>query len=166
MTEPLNVTLRALARRYTEVARKELGNQLTSVALYGSVACGDAGPESDIDLFIVLKRAPVGMFRRRTLWEPVREQLTAELEPLWEQGVYVDFVEVIRTEAEARHFHPIYLDMTVGGEVLYDPQGFLEGILQGVRQRLKVLGARRRSLGRISYWDLKPQFTPGEVIEL
>lgn len=92
--------------------------------------------------------------------------MMAELEPLWEQGVYTDFVELIRTEAEAWHFHPIYLDMSVEGEILYDPQGFLEEILQEVRQRLKALGARRRSLGRISYWDLKPQFTPGEVIEL
>ncbi|RMF31951.1 MAG: nucleotidyltransferase domain-containing protein [Chloroflexi bacterium] len=166
MAYDLNVVLYELARRYADLALELLGDRLTSVALYGSVARGQAGPASDIDLFIVLREAPRGALRRRALLEPVREQLTADLEPLWDQGIYTDFVEVIRSEEEARHFHPLYLDMTLEAELLYDRDGFLARVLDGVRQRLEVLGAQRLSLGRIHYWDLKPTLRPGEAIEL
>ena len=166
MPDDLNAILYELAQRYTELALELLGEQLTSVALYGSVARGQAGPASDIDLFVVLREAPRGALRRRALLEPVRQQLTADLEPLWDRGIYTDFVEVIRSEEEARRFHPLYLDMTLEAELLYDRDGFLAGVLDGVRQRLKALGARRLSLGRIHYWDLKPTLRPGEVIEL
>jgi len=140
--------------------------QLVSIVLYGSVARRQAHPASDIDLFVVLQDAPAGALRRRALVEPVREGLTSELEKLWAQGVYSDFVEVIRSQAEAAIFHLLYLDMTTEAEILYDRRGFFGQVLQGARERLAVLHAQRRQLGRQTYWDLKPGFTPGEVIEL
>jgi predicted nucleotidyltransferase len=164
--QDLNMALQRLAQRYAEVAQESLGDQLTAIALFGSVARGKAGPASDIDLFVVFKEAPRGVLRRRALLEPARQQLAADLEPLWEQGIYTDFVEIIRSEAEARLFHPLYLDMTVEAELLYDREGFLRDALQRLRRRLEVLGAERRSLGHTYYWDLKPQLAPGEVIEL
>jgi len=162
----LNSVLYDLAKRYTELALEELGDRLTSVALYGSVARGEATTESDIDLFIVLKDAPRGMLRRRELLDPIRRRLTSELEQLWNQGIYTDFVEVIRTEDEARRFHPLYLDMIAEAKVLYDRGGFLRKVLDELKQRLEELGARKETLDRIHYWNLKAQFTPGEVIEL
>ncbi len=166
MEPSLNETLESLARQYAEVALEVLGDRLTSVVLYGSVARGEARPQSDIDLFIVLRDAPRGMSRRRALLEPVRQRRTADLEVLWERGVYTDFVEVIRTEEEAQRFHPIYLDMTLEAKPLFDRGGFFSRILERVRQRLEALGARRRAMGRTWYWDLKPSFKPGEVIEV
>ena len=38
--------------------------------------------------------------------------------------------------------------------------------LARLRERLRELGAQRKQLGRIRYWDLKPDFQPGEVIWL
>ncbi len=166
MFPDLNLTLQRLARRYAEVTQATLDDNLTSVALFGSVARGQANPRSDIDLLVVLKEAPRGALRRRALLEPVRQQLTADLEPLWERGIYTDFVEIIRSEAEACLFHPIYLDMTVAVELLYDRDGFLRDLLQNVRRRLEELGAERRSLGSIHCWDLKPNLAVGEAIEL
>ncbi|HDN80363.1 MAG TPA: nucleotidyltransferase domain-containing protein [Chloroflexi bacterium] len=162
----LNAILYNLAKRYTELALRELGDRLTSVALYGSVARGEADPESDIDLFIILRDAPRGMLRRRELLEPIRQRLMPELESLWEQGIYTDFVEVIRTEDEAQLFHPLYLDMIAEAKLLYDRGGFLRKVLEKINQRLEELGAQKESLGRTYYWNLKAQFTPGEAIEL
>jgi predicted nucleotidyltransferase len=162
----LNDTLNQLASHYAQVAEQILGEQLTSIALYGSVARGQSSPASDIDLLVILKEAPKGALRRRALLEPIREQLTAELESLWEQGIYTDFAEVIRSEAEARLLHPLYLDMTIDAELLYDRDGFLEKVLAKLKGRLEELGAQRRSLGQTHYWDLKPDLKPGEVIEL
>lgn len=162
----LNVTLHGLAKRYAELAQQILGDHLVSMALYGSVARGQAGPRSDIDLFVMLADAPAGMFRRRALLEPVRERVTPELEALWSQGIYADFVEVIRTRQEALEFHPLYLDMSVDAKLLFDRDGFLEEILERVREKLQAMGAQRRALGTSWYWELKKEFKPGEVIQL
>ena len=98
----LNADLFDLAKRYAAKAKEALGDRLVSISLFGSVARGQAGPGSDIDLFVVLQEAPPGMLSRRRLLEPVRESLIAELERLWKQGIYADFVEVIRTRSWLR----------------------------------------------------------------
>ncbi len=157
--EDLNAVLRSLAQRYSQGAAEVLGGRLSSAALFGSVARGEAGAGSDIDLFVVLKEAPAGMLPRRALLEPVRQRLQGELEPLWRQGVYADFAEVIRTEGEARCSHPLHLPLATEAEVLFDRAGFLEAVLAPVRRRLEAGEARLRILGRVRYWDLRPQVT-------
>lgn len=162
----LTRTLRGLADRYAEIAQEILGDNLTSVVLFGSVARGEAGPRSDVDLLVVCRDLPRGAFRRREALEPVRERLQEDLDRLWEQGLTTDVVEVIKTEAEARRTHLLYLDMTEEAVLLCDREGFFGDVLKGVRGRLAELGAVRRRLGNVRYWDLKPDFKPGEVIEL
>ncbi len=150
----LSPRLLALASRYATAAQAALGESLVSIALYGSVARGQAGPASDIDLFVVLREAPAGMLARRSLLEPVKEAMTQELELLWRQGIYTDFIEVIRTRKEAMLFHPLCLDMSQEAVLLYDRNRFMETVLGEVRDRLKKGGAERRRMGRSWYWDL------------
>ena len=160
----LNALLLILAHRYATAAQEILGDNLISIALYGSVARGQATPSSDIDLFIVLQEAPSGMLNRRRLLQPVRDALTPELEDLWTQGIYADFIEVIRSRTEAQQFHPLYLYMSHEAILLYDRDRFLEILLERVRERLQRAGAERRPVGRYWYWDLKQAFVPGEVV--
>jgi predicted nucleotidyltransferase len=162
----LNAGLHDLAKRYAAKAKEALGDQIVSVALYGSVARGQAGPGSDIDLFVVLQEAPPGMLARRRLLEPVRESLTPELEGLWRLGIYADFIEVIRTRAEARQFHPLYLDMSREAILLYDRDRFLKTLLENVGEQLERGGAERIAMGGFWYWDLKRSSIPEEVSEL
>ena len=161
----LNETLRLLARKYAEIARETLGDDLVSVVLFGSVARGEATPTSDIDILLVVRGLPAkGAFKRRAVIEPVRERITEDLESLWQKGVYVDFVEVLYTPEEAQVVRPIYLDMTEEAVLLYDKEGFFEGILKRLRERLREIGAQRKTLGKIRYWDLTPDGTPREVV--
>jgi len=162
----LNTRLQCLAREYAEALRETLGDLLVSVVLFGSVARGKVRPTSDIDLFVVLEEAPPGMRRRRALLEPARERLTPALEALWQQGIYTDFVEIIRSREEARRFHPVYLDMTEEAIILHDKNAFFADILKRLRRHLQELGARKKQIGRFWYWNLKPDMKPGEVIEL
>jgi predicted nucleotidyltransferase len=150
----LNADLMDLAKRYAAEAIERLGDQIVSIALYGSVARGEAGPGSDIDLFVVLTNAPPGMLNRRRLLDPVRESLTFELERMWNEGVYVDFVEVIRTRSEAEKFHPLYLDMSQEAVLLYDRDRFLERVLAEVGEELERTGAKRKFMGNFWFWDL------------
>ena len=162
----LNETLKSLAEKYAQFAKEHLGANLVSVALFGSVARGEATPNSDIDLLLVCVDLPKGMFKRHALLEPVREQLQSDLEGLWKQGAYVDFTELIYTKDEANGFHWVYLDMLEDVVLLYDDGGFLHGVFERLRERLSELGAQRKRLGKIRYYDLKPDLKPGEVVEL
>jgi len=150
----LNAGLHDLAKRYAAKAKEILRDQIVSIALFVSVARGQAGPGSDIDLFVVLQEAPSGMLSRCRLLDPVRESLTPELEGLWKQGVYADFVEVIRTRSEAQKFHPLYLDMSQEAVLLYDRDRFLETLLAMVKEQLEREGAERKVMGNFWYWDL------------
>jgi len=154
----LNAVLRTLAERYAIAAQKTLEAQLVSIARYGSVARSQATPSSDIDLFVVLLEVPSGMFARRRLLQPVRDSLTPELEDLWVQGIYTDFIEMILSRTEAQQFHPLYLDMSQDAVLLYDRDQFLHALLESVRKRLQRAGAERHAMGRHWYWDLKQAF--------
>jgi predicted nucleotidyltransferase len=158
--------LQRLARCYARAARETLGENLTSVVLYGSVARGEAHADSDIDLLIICRQLPRGIFERNGLLHPVREQMEPRLRRLWARGYRGDFSEVLKTEAEAQHVVPPYLDMTEDAMLLVDRRHFFAGVLERVRQRLRELGAQRKRLGTVRYWDLKPDFRPGEVIEI
>ena len=51
--ERLVNTHRAVVEEFTQRVVSTLGDQVESVILYGSVARGDDGPESDIDILVV-----------------------------------------------------------------------------------------------------------------
>ena len=49
----------------------------------------------------------------------------------------------------------------------HDPQGFFAGVLERLRRRLHELGARRYvDEDGYEYWDLKPDWKPGDVVTL
>lgn len=102
------------------------------------------------------------MLNRRRLLQSVRDSLMQELEELRVQGIYADFIDVIRSRTEARQFHPLYLNMSQEAILLYDR--FLETLLERVRERLQRAGAERHPVGSYWYWDLKQAFVPGEVV--
>jgi predicted nucleotidyltransferase len=164
-SKELNEALKNLAEKYARLAREHLGTNIISVTLFGSVAREEATPNSDIDLLIVCKDLPKGMFKRHALLEPVRAQLQEDLERLWKQGVYADFTELIYTKDEAEKFYWVYLDMLEDAVILYE-NGFLQSVFERLRKRLVELKTQRKTIGKIRYYDLKPDLMLGEVIEL
>jgi len=55
---------KVLLNQFTELLQREYCTELISVVLYGSVARGDARKDSDIDIIIVLRDAPVEYYKR------------------------------------------------------------------------------------------------------
>lgn len=74
---------------------------------------------------------------------------------------------VTKSPEEARTHSPLYLDIVEDGVLIFDRDGFFDRILSEMRQRMRQLGSRRVYLddGRW-YWDLKPDFRFGEVVEI
>jgi len=71
---------------------------------------------------------------------------------------------VFKTPEEAEAGSPLFLDMVDDARILYDCDGFLEELLERLRQRLAELGSRRVWRGNSWYWVLKPDLAPGEAI--
>jgi len=74
---------------------------------------------------------------------------------------------VTKTPDEAALRSPLYLDMVEDAVLLYDRDHFFAGVLDGMRRRMLQLGSRRVRLPDGTwYWDLKPDFRFGDVVEI
>ncbi|MBI5242263.1 MAG: nucleotidyltransferase domain-containing protein [Elusimicrobia bacterium] len=158
---------RALIRRLMRAAKRHYGRNLVSLVVFGSIARDQARPDSDLDVLIICDRLPRGRMRRA---EEFGAEIEAKLEPFLEtlrkKGFSTCLMPVFKTVEEARRKSPLFLDMVHDALIVCDRNGFFEGILHGMRRRLKELNARRVYRGRQWYWILKPDYKFGEVISL
>lgn len=158
--------LRRLADRYAGLLVSTLGERLVSIVLFGSVARGDASATSDIDLLIIATDLPAGQIARKRLLASADAAFEDDLAEVERSGIDTRLARIVRTPPEAARVIPLYLDMTEDARLLYDRDGFFAGVLDRVRVSLKRLGSRRVWAGKTWYWDLKPDFKCGDVIEI
>ncbi len=155
-----------LAQRLAAACQEHYGSRLISVAIYGSVGRGTMHPGSDLDVLIVARDLPKGRRARIEDYMSVESSLAQLLAELRDQDLTVEISPIIKTPAEVRHGSPLFLDMTVDARLLSDREGFLEGELARLSERLQALGSQRIWRGNAWYWDLKPDYQPGDVFEL
>lgn len=156
LQEPFRSALLAAADAWAE------RQGLTSIVLFGSVARGEARPTSDIDVLLVAEGLPRSQADRRQpfldAWETTRA--TRGLPP-------IEWNLVVKTPDEATYRSPLYLDMTEDAILILDHGHFFDAVLAGMRERMRELGSRRVHLPDGSwYWDLKPDFRWGDVVEI
>lgn len=162
----VNHALRAAAERYTDLLRDAFGPRLVSVVLFGSVARGEARPDSDIDLLVVVEDLADGRFARLRSLEPVDRAFQPDLVRLRAAGLTPQVVPVLKSRVEAATIVPLYLDLVEDGRLLYDRDGFFRSVLDRLVASMRRLGSERRVRGSVRYWVLKPDLKPGEVFEL
>ena len=143
-----------------EGLRREFGERLVSVAIYGSAARGEAGEESDLDVLVVAEDLPDDLGERLR----ISGRLAISLRP--PPGVPSPLSAVLLTPREVSRNPPILLDLVEDAVILYDRGGFLSRALERLRKRLKELGAKRVRTERGWYWVLKPDAKFGEVVEI
>ncbi|MDZ7292202.1 MAG: nucleotidyltransferase domain-containing protein [candidate division KSB1 bacterium] len=164
----MNPVYQGLIDDFISRCRRTFGSHLQAAALYGSVARGSAQPTSDIDFILVFDDLPKVRSKRIDMIFPLVQ--AAENSPaaqeLRNKGFYPFISPLLYTIEEIERTQPILLDITEDGIILFD-NGILKNKLQRLRERLKELGAKRivEEDGSM-YWDLKPDWRPGEVIEL
>jgi len=157
---------RGLVDRLVAEYQAALGDDLLAIACFGSVARGQAGPESDLDLYVVTRRRVSVMLDPR-LAQVRRVREGPEYRALARHG-FSPAVSPIYHTVEELSAHPwILLDIAHHGIILHDPEGILGRELAAIRRRLRELGSQRIELPDGSwYWDLKPDWRPGEIVEL
>ena len=139
-----------------------LGPRLRSLVLFGSLARGQGTACSDIDLLVIAEGFPRSLVERRrpllAVWSEARARHALPA---------VEWNLVTKTPEEARYHSPLYLDIVEDGILLVDRGRFFETVLDAMRARMRELGSRRVFLDDGSwYWDLKPDFRFGEVVEI
>lgn len=142
------------------------GSRLVSLAVFGSVGRGTPRPDSDVDLLLVADPLPDGRMRRVEEFEEVERRMVEPLAAARRAGVETRLSPVFKTPRELAARSPLLLDLVHDARILVDRDGFLQLELQGLRERLDELGARRIWRGNAWHWDLKPDYRPGEVFEL
>lgn len=130
------------APRLVEVLRTTFGDRLVSVVLFGSHARGDATPESDVDIFLVIRGLPASPLDRMT---EIRRPLV---------GLFRERLAfVAKTPEEVLAGLPsLYLDLGLDGRVLYDT-GFFRERQAVLRRLIREAGLRRVSRGGQHYWE-------------
>ncbi|MCL7384267.1 MAG: nucleotidyltransferase domain-containing protein [Thaumarchaeota archaeon] len=143
-------------------------DKLISLVIFGSVAAGRARAESDIDLLVVSEGLPEKYSDRLRLWRGIVSGLESERLRLWREKKLYPLVDpILLTLREAERTQPFYLDLLYNAVIVYDRDDFMCRILEGLRAKLKVLGAVKVELPDKSwYWIIKPGASFGEVIEV
>lgn len=135
-----------------QVLKQQFGSRLKSVVLFGSRARGEARPNSDHDLFVVIDRLPVEPVARQRLVRTVLLDILGEL-----PGT-VNFVAKTPEEV-ATNLTPLLLDICVDGICLFGEEYF-EPYRQKALIALQQSSLQRQKLGATQMW-LLPQGPSG-----
>jgi len=138
---------RDIAEQAVAALREGLSERLVAVVLFGSRARGDATPESDWDLLILAEALPEGTFDRHLF---VARLLPPKL------PARISAVAKTPREFEAR-LTPLYLDIALDGQILYDPQGYAADRLAAVQHLLAEAGLYRERTEAGDLWKWKKE---------
>jgi predicted nucleotidyltransferase len=154
-----------ILKNFKQSLLEKFGANLISLVLFGSVARGTAKQKSDIDLLIILENAADSYYKRL---EPVVDiELKLREEAYGNTGAAPTLSSIILSKEEAMENRNIFLDMLDASIILYDKNDFFKNRLKELNKRLLQLGSKKIVLeDKTWYWNLKPDSTPGEVIEL
>ncbi|HHV62901.1 MAG TPA: nucleotidyltransferase domain-containing protein [Firmicutes bacterium] len=155
-----------ILNRALEALLKVYGDRLISVVIFGSVGRGTARPDSDIDILVVARDLPPGRLKRMDEFNRVEQLVLPELARLRRLGVETELSAILKTPEEIQRGSLLFLDMTQDAIILYDPQNFMGDFLERLKAKLNQLKARRVFRANAWYWDLKPDYRPGEDIGL
>jgi predicted nucleotidyltransferase len=139
---------------------------LVSFCVYGSVARGEARSSSDLDVLVVSDDFNGSVASRIDLLSFVDSEVGEELAYLRKNGLstYVSFMPLRKEEVEAGPI--LLLDQSYNAKILYDEGDFLGRILARLRAKLELKGSKRIKTSGGWYWDLQPDFSQGQAVEI
>ncbi|PMQ01426.1 MAG: hypothetical protein CBR30_06265 [Dictyoglomus sp. NZ13-RE01] len=136
---------------------------LTSFVVFGSCSRNLPTPESDIDLLIILKKAPTGRIKRvEEFYLNIEKPLENYINDLRKYGINTYISPIIRTEEEVKIGSPLYIDMLTGVKILWDEGNFFSKYLSELKEKLEKLGAEKRE----GYWIYKKNVDKNEGVEV
>lgn len=155
-----------LQNRLLQEAKDFYQNKLISVVIFGSAGRETYRFDSDLDVLLIVNNLPRGRLNRIKQFMAIEEKLEPFLKELAQNGIHTYISPILKTPQEAETGSPLFLDMLEDAKILYDKDQFFAKILDQLRQKLAQLGSKRIWVGNAWYWVLKPDYQPGDIIEL
>lgn len=165
-TSTIRESFEVLLTALQDAALAHYGDRLVSLAVFGSVGRGTPRPDSDIDVLVIADHLPRGRVSRVSEFAAVEARLAPQMVLARQAALTPEWSPVIKTPDEVEIGSLLFLDMIEDARLLVDRGDFLRSALDRFASRLAALGARRKWRGSAWYWDLKPDYRPGEVFEL
>jgi len=155
-------------RRYIVAILKEIadyyGDSLVGCAIFGSYARRDNRKNSDLDLLIILDKAPGFSKRIKEFVEQIEMRHEVLAQAIFEQEeILCELSPYILSREEALKIHPIYFDLVEHHLVIYDPYDFIDRIIHSTRKILTQSGARKVRRNNTWEWQTGKIGFPGGI---
>jgi predicted nucleotidyltransferase len=139
---------------------------LDSFVVYGSVARGEASPASDVDVLVISSEFEGSIASRMDSLSFIDGGTRDELHFLKSRGydTFLSFYPLTPTEAERLPI--LFLDLVEDATIVFDKDRFLESTLARLKAKLELRGSKRKMTKGKRYWDLAPDYRPGDIIEI
>lgn len=165
-------TIRFFSQSHKEYVAKVLerivefyGDQLVSLAVFGSYARAENRLNSDLDILLILKTNKPRHERIREFVENIEMPLEFLAHRLIDEGIFMELSPIILSEEEAKYFNPVYLDMVEHSIIIVDRGDFIRNILERVREQMGKWGSYKEFVGGRWMWVIKKgEFVGGEKL--
>jgi len=116
-----------IAQQIRENVSKLSGIEIVSLAIFGSTARRENDADSDVDLLAVAEEIAEKRIQRIPDIVRIKRQL--------DLGIPLDILLVSKYECQSnfRNHNPLYLDITLDAEIIYDNNEFLKNLIEETR---------------------------------
>lgn len=138
-------------------------DSLLGLAIFGSYAREENRKNSDLDLLIILKKAPGFSQRIQDFVEYVELELEFLAQELYEEEeIFCELSPYILSKEESLKFQPLYFDLVEHNKIVYDPEGIIYHIIESTKNLMVQYGAKKVECGNFWEWETeKKEFLGG-----
>jgi len=140
------------------------GENIQTCLIFGSFANGKANLNSDLDLLVILKEFKYKS--RQELWEDWHRVIESEWETWFKNSDFEPppLSPVIRLKISVPQGSPLFWDMIEKKIILWDTDNFFQNYLEDLYRQMIEQGTKKRMIGGLPGWELKPNHKKGDTI--
>ena len=148
----------------SERIQKWDGENIQTCLIFGSFANGKANLNSDLDLLVILKEFKYKS--RQELWEDWHRVIESEWETWFKNSDFEPppLSTVIRLKASVPQGSPLFWDMIEKKIILWDTDNFFQNYMEDLYRQMIEQGTKKRMIGGLPGWELKPNHKKGDTI--